>query len=229
MVSAIIVAGGRGSRMGRQINKQFIKIGNREMLARTIEVFQDIDEIDQIIVVCASDEIYYCRKNIIEKYGFSKTVKVVPGGESRQESVFNGLSSCSLNSDIVVIHDGARPFATNEIIKESIKCAREYGACTAAVPVKDTIKRVGEDKYSLETPAREGLYAVQTPQAFKYDLIMEAHRQARDKKLSATDDTALVENMGIRVKIIDGSSINIKITTEEDLIFAEAILKIRGE
>lgn len=229
MVSAVIVAGGRGSRMGQPINKQFIKIGNREVLARTIKEFQNMDEIAQIIVVCAKDEIYYCTENIIVKYGFNKTVKVVSGGESRQESVFNGLNGCSSDTDIVVIHDGARPFVTDEIIRESIKCAREYGACTAAIPVKDTIKRVGEDKYSIETPAREGLYAIQTPQTFKYNLIMEAHRQARDKMLSATDDTALAENMGIRVKIIDGSSTNIKITTKEDLIFANAILKNKGE
>ena len=229
MVSAVIVAGGRGSRMGQPINKQFIKIGDREMLARTIGVFQNVEEITRVIVVCAPDEVEYCTENIIGKYGLSKAVKVVPGGESRQESVFNGLNSCPLDTDIVVIHDGARPFVTSEIIRESIECAREYGACTAAIPVKDTIKRVGRDKYSVETPEREGLYAVQTPQTFRFDLIMKAHCLARSKNLSATDDTALVENLDIRVKLIDGSGTNIKITTAEDLIFANAILKSREE
>lgn len=225
MVSAIIVAGGRGSRMGQTINKQFIKIGGKEILARTIEVFQSIDEINQIIIVCALDEIEQCRESIVKKYGLSKVVKVVPGGGERQDSVLNGLNSCSSDTDIVVVHDGARPFVTGEIIKESIKCAGECGACTAAVPVKDTIKRVGENKYSIETPSRSGLYAVQTPQAFKYDLIMEAHRQAKCKNISATDDTALVEGIGVKVKIIDGSNTNIKITTADDLIFADAILR----
>ena len=143
----------------------------------------------------------------------------------RQDSVRNGLDNCNTNTNIVVIHDGARPFVTSNIIKESIKCARECGACTAAVPVKDTIKKVDENKYSIDTPSREGLYAVQTPQAFGYDLILEGHKQAKNMDIFATDDTMLIEHMGIKVKIIDGSNTNIKITTEDDLIFADAILK----
>lgn len=227
MVTAIIVAGGRGKRMGQGINKQFIKIGDIEILARTIEVFQNTDEINEIIVVCAESEIEYCKKNIIGKYGLSKVVKIVPGGTERQDSVWNGLNSCKQDTDIVVIHDGARPFVTSDIIEESIKCAGECGACTTAVPVKDTIKRVGEDNYSIDTPNRKGLYAVQTPQTFKYELIMEAHKKSKSKGILATDDTTLVENMGVKVKIIDGSNTNIKITTAEDLIFADAILRSR--
>lgn len=225
MVTAIIVAGGKGKRMGHTLNKQFIKIGNKEILARTIETFQGIDEINEIIVVCSEDEIEYCKENIIVKYNLSKVVKVVVGGIERQDSVRNGLENCNSDTKVVIIHDGARPFVTSDIIKESIKCAAEYGACTAAVPVKDTIKRVGLDKYSIDTPSREGLYAVQTPQAFKYNIILEGHKKAENMNVAATDDTMLVENMGIKVKIIDGSNINIKITTREDLIFANAILK----
>lgn len=225
MVTAIIVAGGKGKRMGQALNKQFIKIGGKEILARTIEVFQNLYEINEIIVVCAEGEIEYCKENIINKYGFSKVVKIVTGGMERQDSVRNGLVNCNSNTNIVVIHDGARPFVTSSIIKESIKCARECGACTAAVPVKDTIKRVDEDKFSIDTPSREGLYAVQTPQAFKYDLILEGHKQAKNMDIFATDDTMLIEYMGFRVKIIDGSNTNIKITTGDDLIFADAVLK----
>lgn len=228
MVTAIIVAGGKGKRMGGPINKQYIKIGGKEILARTTQVFQSIDEINEIIIVCAEDEIEYCKENIIEKYELSKVVKIVSGGAERQDSVWNGLNSCDRDTDIVVIHDGARPFVTGEIIKESIKCAVECGACTSAIPVKDTIKRVGEDKYSIDTPSRKGLYAVQTPQTFKYDLILEAHKQSRYMNILATDDTTLVENMGVRVKVIDGSNFNIKITTNEDLIFADAILNVGG-
>jgi 2-C-methyl-D-erythritol 4-phosphate cytidylyltransferase len=225
MVTAIIVAGGKGKRMGQALNKQFIEIGGKEILARTIEAFQNLYEINEIIVVCAEGEIEYCKENIINKYGFSKVVKIVAGGMERQDSVRNGLNNCNTNTNIVVIHDGARPFVTSNIIKESIKCARECGACTAAVPVKDTIKKVDKDKYSIDTPSREGLYAVQTPQAFRYDLILEGHKQAKNMDIFATDDTMLIEHMGIRVKIIDGSNTNIKITTGDDLIFADAILK----
>lgn len=224
MVTAIIVAGGKGKRMGQTLNKQFIKIGDKEILARTIEVFQNTAEIDEIIVVCSDDEIEYCKEKIILKYGLTKVVKIVPGGIERQDSVRNGINSCNKNTSIVVIHDGARPFVTSNIIKESVICAEEYGACTAAVPVKDTIKKVGEDKYSIATPKREGLYAVQTPQGFRYNLILEAHKQAKDMNIIATDDTMLIENMGVKVRIIAGSNMNIKITTREDLIFADAIL-----
>jgi 2-C-methyl-D-erythritol 4-phosphate cytidylyltransferase len=212
MVTAIIVAGGKGKRMGQALNKQFIKIGGKEILARTIEVFQNLYEINEIIVVCAEGEIEYCKENIINKYGFSKVVKIVAGGMERQDSVRNGLINCNTKTNIVVIHDGARPFVTSNIIKESIKWARECGACTAAVPVNDTIKRVDEYMYSIDTPSREGLYAVQTPQAFRYDLILEGHNRAKDMDIFATDDTMLIEHMGIKVKIIDGSNTNIKIT-----------------
>lgn len=225
MVTAIIVAGGKGKRMGQPINKQFIKIQGKEILARTIEVFQNMDEIDEIVVVCAEDEMEYCRKNIMLEYGFSKVAKIVPGGVERQDSVRNGLYNCKSDTNIVVIHDGARPFVTSEIISDSIRCAREYGACTAAVPVKDTIKIVDMEKYSVNTPHREELYAVQTPQTFKYELIMEAHKKAGKMNILATDDTALVENTGHKVKIIDGSYINIKITTQEDLLYADLILQ----
>lgn len=227
MITAIIVAGGKGKRMGKTINKQFIKIGHKEILARTIEVFQNTYEINEIIVVCAADEIEYCRENIVKKYEFSKVVKIVAGGAQRQDSVRNGLDSCNRDTDIVVIHDGARPFVTSKIISESIRCAEKYGACTTAVPVKDTIKMVNREKYSVNTPEREKLYAVQTPQTFKFELIMNAHKKAMNLNTLATDDTILVENFGSRVKIIEGSYQNIKITTQEDLIHAELILLSR--
>jgi 2-C-methyl-D-erythritol 4-phosphate cytidylyltransferase len=225
MVTAIIVAGGKGKRMGQSINKQFIKIGDMEILARTLEVFQNTAEIDEIVVVCAEDEIDFCRENIVERYGYGKVARLVPGGLERQNSVLNGLRSCSTDTDIVVIHDGARPFVASDIIRESIKCADHCGACTAAVPVKDTIKVVDKDGFSIDTPDRSTLYAVQTPQTFKYDIIMEAHNRALKMNIIGTDDTMLVENMGLKVKIISGSYLNIKLTTQEDLIFGELILK----
>jgi 2-C-methyl-D-erythritol 4-phosphate cytidylyltransferase len=171
MVTAIIVAGGRGKRMGQSLNKQFIKIGGREILARTLEVFQNTAEIDEIVVVCAEDEIDFCRENIIEKYSYNKVACLVAGGQERQNSVLNGLRKCGNNTDIVVIHDGARPFITSEIVRESIECAVRDGACTAAVPVKDTIKVADMDGFVEDTPDRQRLFAVQTPQTFRFDLI----------------------------------------------------------
>lgn len=224
MVSAVIVAGGKGKRMGRDINKQYIKIGEREILSITIESFEKCSCIDEIVVVTGEDEIEYCIKNIVSKYGFKKVSNVVKGGRERQESVYNGLLACN-NTDIVLIHDGARPFIEQDIIFKSVKCAGEYGACAAAVPVKDTIKVVSKDMEITGTPDRKTLYAVQTPQTFKYDIILGAHEAAKEKGLLATDDTALVENQGHIVKVITGSYSNIKITTPEDLIFAEEYIK----
>lgn len=225
MISAVIVAGGKGKRMGIDINKQYIKIGGKEILARTIETFNAIEDIDEIIVVSPEEEIQYCLDSIINAYGFEKVKKVVKGGKERQDSVYNGLKACSEKTDIVLIHDGARPFASKEIILKSINEARKNGACAVAMPMKDTIKIVDENQFVIDTPDRRKLYAVQTPQTFKYDLIVSAHNKALNEKIEATDDTMLVEYIGGKVKIIEGSYLNIKITTQEDLIFAEAILK----
>ncbi|EYE87584.1 2-C-methyl-D-erythritol 4-phosphate cytidylyltransferase [Fervidicella metallireducens AeB] len=225
MISAVIVAGGKGKRMGNDINKQYIKIGGKEILARTIETFNAIEDIDEIIVVSPEEEIQYCLDNIINCYGFKKVKKVVKGGKERQNSVYNGLKSCSDNTDIVIIHDGARPFVSKEIILRSINEARENGACAVAVPMKDTVKIVDEKQFVIDTPDRSRLYAVQTPQTFKYEIIVSAHNKALNERIEATDDTKLIECIGGKVKIIEGSYLNIKITTPEDLIFAEAIIK----
>lgn len=225
IITALIVAGGKGKRLGLGVNKQFVKVGNKEILARTLEVFQNSKYIDEIIVVCAEDEIEYCRENIVQKYKLHKVIKLVSGGVERHNSVKNGLDSCNLATTVVVIHDGARPFVTDEIIRKSVEAVLEYGACTVAVPVKDTIKRVGADMFSIDTLKREELYSIQTPQSFKYELIMAAHKNLEGLNIKPTDDTMLVELLGTKVKIIEGSNTNIKITTKEDLLFAEAILK----
>lgn len=224
MVSAVIVAGGRGKRMGSDINKQYIKIGEKEILTMTLEVFESSEVVDEVVLVVPEDERDYCKIDIISKYNFKKVKSIAVGGVERQDSVYSGLRCCNPETQIVLIHDGARPFISKDMIKESVECTKEYGACTVGVPVKDTIKVVNQEEFIVNTPDRSKLFAVQTPQTFKYDLILNAHKEAMAKDIRATDDNALLESLGYSVKIIKGSYLNIKITTPEDLIFAKAIL-----
>jgi 2-C-methyl-D-erythritol 4-phosphate cytidylyltransferase len=224
MVSVVIVAGGKGKRMGQGVNKQYLKLGEMEVLAVAIEAFNRVDSVDEIIVVTSEQEIEFCSENIIKKYNFEKVKRVVAGGEERQESVYNGLMSCNEESEVVLIHDGARPFVTEKMILDSIEGARRFEACTVAVPVKDTIKRVDESSTILSTLKRSELFSIQTPQAFKFGLILEGHREAIKNNVLVTDDTALIEAMGKNVKIVMGSYFNIKLTTQEDLVFAGAIV-----
>lgn len=226
-VSAVVVAAGRGTRMNRDINKQYIEILGKPMLARTLEVFENCSAINELIVVSNTDEIIYCKQNIIDRYEFNKVKAIVAGGVTRQQSVYNGLREVSPDTAIVAIHDGARPFADDECIIASIEAAAEYGASGVAVPVKDTIKVVDSEGFVVDTPNRSNLWAIQTPQTFKYPLVMEAHRKALENNFSATDDAMLVERMGVKLKIVQGSYINIKITTPEDIAMAEAILESR--
>ena len=179
MVSAVIVAGGKGKRIGGDIPKQYIKIKDKEIIAYTLEAFINIEEISEIILVVPENDIEYCHEDILKKYGYENAVKIVSGGQERQDSVYNGLFACK-NKDIVLIHDGARPFVSDKIIRECIACANRAGACTAAVSVKDTIKTVDANGVVIDTPDRERLYAVQTPQAFKYELIFSAHKEWRE-------------------------------------------------
>lgn len=227
--SVIIVAAGKGKRMGRDYNKQYIRLDARPIVAHTIKVFEEIDFIHEIILVVGAGEVDFLRKNIIEVYGFQKVSAIVEGGLERRDSVYNGLKAVSKDCRIVLIHDGARPLITEDIIKESIAVAKESGACIAAVPVKDTIKISNDNMEVIHTPKRDNLWSVQTPQSFRYGLILEAYNNQNHENFNATDDAMLLEAMGHTVKIIHGSYNNIKITTPEDLIMAEEILKNRKE
>lgn len=221
-VSVVIPAAGKGARMESSINKQFECIKGIPVLARTIMVFAEIPEVDEIIVVCAESDFAKIQA-LLSDLGLRKGTKTVTGGSTRQESVFNGIKSCSAKSDILIVHDGARPFVTREIILRAIRGAREFGACCAGVPVKDTIKTCDESGFILKTLKRETLMSVQTPQAFKYRIIKEAYEKAYDDEYFGTDDISLVERLGIKCKIVAGSYDNIKITTKEDLILADLI------
>jgi 2-C-methyl-D-erythritol 4-phosphate cytidylyltransferase len=229
VISAVIVAAGKGTRMNLEINKQYIEVGEMPVLARTLEVFENCSMIDEIIVVVNEQDIIYCKENIIEEFGFTKIAKLVTGGQTRQGSVYKGLCEVSKLCGIVLIHDGARPFVMERCLMDSIYAAQEYGACCAAVPVKDTIKESNADGFVHNTLDRSALWSIQTPQTFKYQLIFDAHIKAAQEGFTGTDDAMLVERMGHPLKLVMGDYNNIKITTREDLILAEAIISSREE
>lgn len=223
--SAVIVAAGKGKRMYIDMNKQYVEIEGKPIIARTLQVFEECGMIDEIILVVNEQDIIYCKKNIIDVYGFDKVKTLACGGEERQNSVYNGLAQVSGGCEIVLIHDGARPFVSEKCIIDSINAAEKHGAACLAVPVKDTIKVSDEEGFVHETLDRSTLWSVQTPQTFKYEIIMQAHKKALDEGFRGTDDAVLVERMGIRSKLVMGSYDNIKITTQEDLLMAELIAR----
>lgn len=223
MVTAIILAGGRGKRMGQKISKQYILVNGKPVLYYTIKRFLECENIDNIVLVLPSDEISYCKKEVLDKYSL-KVDKIVEGGKERQDSVYNALNSLE-NTDIVLIHDGARPFVSKEIITKGISKALKYGAAAPGVMPKDTIKIKDECSLSRETLNRNELVAVQTPQVFKYELIKKCHEKVREQNKIVTDDTMVVEAYGHKVFLYDGEYTNIKITTPEDLVIAEYLAK----
>ena len=226
---AVIVAGGSGKRMGTKILKQYMEVGGIPILARTLSCFQNCGGIQDIVIVTAKDEIEFCAKEIVERFNFSKVKKIVRGGAERQNSVFNGLASLDKDTDIVLIHDGVRPFVKEEHIKKIIEETAVYGGCVLGVKVKDTVKRCDEKGFIVSTPDRKYFWIAQTPQAFKYNLIMEAYKKAGSDVFLGTDDSTLAERLGIKVKMIEGDYDNIKITTKEDLDFGEVIVKKYGD
>lgn len=222
-ISAVIPAAGSGTRMGRGIKKPYLKIGSKPILTHTIGVFDKSFLVDDIFVVVAGEDRKRCEDEVINPYDFHKVSDVLAGGKTRQASVFNALQRTSDDTDIIVVHDGVRPFVTAEIIEASVESASQYGAAIAAVPVKDTIKVADEDDFVKSTLDRSQLWAIQTPQVFRREILMRAHLYAQEHNIDATDDAALVEQLGYRVKLVMGSYRNIKITTPEDLMIAESL------
>jgi len=223
-VIAIIVAAGSGKRMGHSTKKQFLCIGSKPILAYTLDIFDSVEEIERIILVIPRGWKRYCQKEIIEKFGYRKEIEVISGGARRQDSVACGLALVSSDYEIVIIHDGVRPFVTRRIIVESIAKARKFGACIVAVPVTDTIKMVNREGVIERTLPREHLWRVQTPQTFQVSLIKKAYAKALKDRFYGTDDAQLVERINRPVKVISGDYRNIKITTKEDLILAKKLL-----
>ena len=224
-IIALVPAAGMGKRMGAGINKQYLELGGMPILARTLRIFEDAPFVDRIVVVMPTDEIGFCREQVVERYGFRKVSQIVAGGKERQQSVLNGLRALDgcAEDDIVLIHDGVRPFVPPHVVLRSIEVAREQDGALVAVPVKDTVKVV-EAGIVTATPPRETLWLAQTPQAFRYGVIRAAHEIADAEQFLGTDDASLVERLNDKVQVVIGDYRNIKITTPEDLVLAEAFL-----
>ena len=224
--AAVIVSAGKGHRLAGEKKKQFLLLAGKPILCHTLDKFENCPFIDSIQLVVGQEDMDYTLRAIVEDYGYRKVSQIVPGGKLRQESVKNGVDALSQDVDIVVVHDGVRPFVTREMIEESIQAARRFKAAVVAVPVKETIKVVGPDRTVLKTLDRESLWKIQTPQTFQVEVIKEAFRRAAEDGFIGTDDASLVERIGINVYILPGSYNNIKITTPEDLILANLILQM---
>lgn len=225
--TAIILAAGQGKRMKTKVQKQFLMLQGKPLLYYSLACFQKSDEIQEIVVVTGKESIDYCRSEIIEKYGFTKVKSIAEGGKERYDSVYAGLEACSADTDYVFIHDGARPFVTEDIIKRTKEVAVTYQACIAGMPSKDTVKIIDENNMVSATPERSRVWSVQTPQVFLYSLIKEAHDTARSVSMQGiTDDAMVVEQYkNTPVHIVEGAHENIKITTPEDILVAEKILE----
>jgi 2-C-methyl-D-erythritol 4-phosphate cytidylyltransferase len=222
---ALIAAAGKGQRMGGRVKKQFIPLMGIPLLLYTLRAFEEFEGIEHIYLVIDEGDFEYCKGEIIQKYGIKKVVKLVPGGHRRQDSVWNGLEAMEGHCDIVIVHDGVRPFVSSGILKRLMAAMRDYQAVVTAIPTHDTIKRVDGAGNVVDTLQRDALFHIQTPQGFRYDVIKEAYERASREGAEGTDDAYFVERMGIRVKVIEGSPLNIKITTPEDIALANWILQ----
>ena len=223
-VSVIIPAAGMGSRMGAAVSKQFIELEGKPILALTVERFQECDEIDEIIIAAAADQVSAISE-IVKRYALSKVAHIVVGGSIRQQSVANALAAVAPSCSIVIVHDAVRPFVRSKMIHESIAAAGAHRAAVVAVSVKDTIKQSTSKGFLGSTLDRAVLWAAQTPQTFEAHLLREAYARAGQDGITATDDASLVERLGVQPAIVRGSYDNIKITTPEDLELAALIMR----
>lgn len=223
--TAIIAAAGLGKRFSLRNRKQFQPLGGKPVIVHSIERFEQSPSIGEIILVVSEDSIGYCREEIVKKFRFKKITRIVPGGEERQHSVNRGFSSISNETDIVIVHDGVRPFVTVDLIEKAVKGALESGGAIVGIPANDTVKESYEG-YIQRTLPRESIWLAQTPQAFRCDILKRAYEMSEWDGFLDTDESSLVERLGIKVKLVRGSQMNIKITTREDLRFAESALRI---
>lgn len=223
-VVVLIPAAGMGRRMGASVNKQYLPLDDRPILAHTIALFDNHPRVDRIHVIIPAAEMAQCRAEVLDPCGFRKVGELIAGGAERQDSVRNGLLACGAETgDIVLIHDGVRPLLPAELVGRVIDQVVTDGACVVGVPVKDTIKQVRDGRIT-GTPDRRFLWQAQTPQAFRFGQILQAHEQAVEDGFCGSDDASLVERLGLPVGIVEGSYRNIKITTPEDLLLARAFL-----
>jgi 2-C-methyl-D-erythritol 4-phosphate cytidylyltransferase len=224
--TAVIVAAGEGLRIGGGVPKPYLALGGRAMVLRTLDRFFAARSIEKVVLVVAASALARCQRMLREDSRLGQRPCLLQsGGATRQQSVKAGLERIDIDSDIVVIHDGARPFVSPALIDRCVESARQTGAVAVGLPAGDTIKIVAENRQVLSTPDRKALWAIQTPQAFRREWIMEAHDRAVREGIEATDDAMLVERMGKPVWVIDGEKMNLKITLPEDLWLAEAMIR----
>lgn len=225
----IIPAGGAGRRLSAEIAKQYLQINGLPVLVHTLNVFEKAEIVDEIILVVPESDIVFVQKDLISRNNFKKVKKIIAGGDERQDSVRNGIAAIDEKCDIILVHDGVRPFVTKEMINNAAKAVCNYPAAVIGVPAKDTIKETEDNGVVVRTVPRRNLWITQTPQAFQFKVLQQAYQAAYFDKFYGTDDASLVERIGIPVKMITGSYENIKITTKEDLVIAEAVLKSKRE
>lgn len=221
----LIVAGGKGTRMGRPLPKQYLPLAGRPVLEHTLTAFDRMDWVSRIVLVVPADDGDYCRNHILSNLTLSKSLTLTTGGKSRQNSVQNGLREIDDPGGHVAIHDAVRPFVPLDATRRCFEAAKESDAAILAMPCVDTLKQTTEAKTITQTLSRQNIWLAQTPQIFKVDLIQKAHQAAFDGNVTATDDAQLVEQLGGPVTVVPGSHYNIKITTPEDLEFAENLIK----
>lgn len=220
----VVVAAGRGTRMGTKESKQYLQLGDKPILVHTLELFEALDSVTEVALVVGGDDVERCREWVL-KYKLAKVKAVVAGGKERQHSVHCGLQA--LRTEWVMVHDGVRPLVTAAAVNACCAAAELSGAAVLAVPVKDTIKQVNEAGVIVSTPDRRSLWAIQTPQAFRRVLLLDAHERALSDGFIGTDDAMVVERTGAKVTVAEGEYTNIKITTPDDLPWAEFLLAKR--
>ena len=229
-IAAIVLAAGEGKRMGSGIPKQYMLIKSRPLVYYALKAFEE-SAVDEVILVTGEDEIDYCKEYIVDRYHFNKVTKIVPGGWERYASVYFGLEAIE-DADYVLIHDGARPMISAELVQKCIYYVKKYRACVVGMPSKDTVKIVDENDFAVNTPERRFVWCIQTPQVFETALIRHAYfklMENEENETGITDDAMVVERMeNCAVKLVEGSYENIKITTPEDLILAESLIKKRN-
>jgi 2-C-methyl-D-erythritol 4-phosphate cytidylyltransferase len=213
--------------MGGATPKQFLALGGQPLIVHSLRVLQSSPVIDEIILAVPDAEMDYCLTHIVNSQHFTKVKKVVPGGRERQDSVRHALEEVRDTADIVLVHDAVRPFITERMVEEVVAAARKTGAAIVALPMRDTVKQVGADRVIERTVDRRSLWLAQTPQAFRLDWLLDAHRKAHAEGVHATDDAYLVEWFGHSVSVVEGSGENIKVTRPEDMVIGEAILASR--
>jgi 2-C-methyl-D-erythritol 4-phosphate cytidylyltransferase len=229
MIAAIVAAAGVGKRMGHHIPKPYLHLAGKPILAHTLKIFETMPEIRQITVVVHPEDLDFCQDNVIAQYNFKKVLRLVPGGKERQDSVYHALKALKNEEEleIVLVHDGVRPFVTQDQVRHVIDAARRHGSAVLGLPAQDTLKRVSAGGRVHQTLERADIWQIQTPQAFQASILWKAFTEAYSRNFYGTDEASLLEELNLSVAVVPGSPFNLKITTPDDLLLAEAIFSLR--